>query len=281
MPNTYARFTLSLFAAAALAACAGNPSPEDTAAVDSAADTSAANVMAAPTPDTGRVDTAMMPPTDTTMMPPADTMAVPPADTMMVPPTDTTMMPPAHDTTMVMPADTSALPPTGDTTMVPRDTSMAAMAAGGGGAAATAQMQGIGGRDLGTLTLTESGGAISVSGQLSGLPPGEHGFHIHTTGKCEGPSFETAGAHWNPTNRGHGTNNPAGPHLGDMPNITVGPDSTVNVQATTPGGTLHGENALLDGDGAAVVVHAAADDYKSNPSGNSGKRIACGVVTGG
>jgi Cu-Zn family superoxide dismutase len=66
-----------------------------------------------------------------------------------------------------------------------------------------------------------------------------------------------------------------------MPNITVGPDSSVNVQATTPGGTLHGENALLDDDGAAIVIHANADDYKSNPSGNSGNRIACGVVTGG
>jgi Cu-Zn family superoxide dismutase len=263
MPNPYARFTLSLFAAAAVAACAGNPSPENTAAVDSAADTSAnANVMAAPTPDTTRRDTTMMP-----------------ADTTMAPPADTTMMPPAHDTTMVMPSDSAALPPTSDTTLSHRDTSMAAMA--GGGAQATARMQGPGGRDLGTLTLTESGGGISVSGQLTGLAPGEHGFHIHTTGKCEGPSLETAGAHWNPTNKGHGTNNPAGPHLGDMPNITVGPDSSVSVQATTPGGTLHGENSLLDGDGAAVVIHADADDYKTNPSGNSGNRIACGVVTGG
>jgi Cu-Zn family superoxide dismutase len=248
MPNPYARFTFSLLAAAALAACAGNPSPEDTAAVDSSADTTAnANVMAAPTPDTTR--------------------------------RDTTMMPPAHDTTMVMPSDTAAVPPASDTTMAPPDTTMAAGA--GAGAAATAQMQGTGGRDLGTLTLTESGGAISVSGQLVGLPPGDHGFHIHATGKCEGPSFESAGAHWNPTNKGHGTNNPAGPHLGDMPNITVGPDSSVNVQATTPGGTLHGENALLDDDGAAIVIHANADDYKSNPSGNSGNRIACGVVSGG
>lgn len=256
MPSTYARFALGLFAAAALAACAGNPSPEDTAAVDSAADTTAnANVMAAPTPDSTRADTTMMPPRDTTMMPPA------------------------HDTTMAMPSDTAAVPPAADTTMAPPDTSMAVTP--GGGAAATARMQGTGGRDLGTLTLTESGGSISVSGQLSGLPPGEHGFHIHTAGKCEGPSFESAGAHWNPTNKGHGTNNPAGPHLGDLTNITVGADSTVNVQASTPGGTLHGENALLDGDGAAVVIHANADDYKTNPSGNSGNRIACGVVTGG
>jgi Cu-Zn family superoxide dismutase len=254
MPNPYARFTLSLFAVAAVAACAGNPSPEDTAAVDSVADTTAnANVMAAPTPDSTRRDTTMIP-------------------------ADTTVMPPARDTAMAMPADTAALPPASDTTMARPDTTMAAM---GGGATATAQMKGTGGRDLGTLTLTESGGAISVSGQLSGLAPGEHGFHIHTTGKCEGPSFESAGAHWNPTGKGHGTNNPAGPHLGDMPNITVGPDSTVNVQAATPGGSLHGENPLFDGDGAAIVIHASADDYKSNPSGNSGNRIACGVVTGG
>jgi Cu-Zn family superoxide dismutase len=280
MPHTYARFTLSLFAAAAVAACAGNPSPEDTAAVDSAADTTAnANVMAAPTPDTVRADTTMMPPADTTTVPRADTTMMPRADTTMAPPTDTTMMPPAHDTTMAMPADTAAVPPASDTTMAPPDTTMAANAAAG--AAATAQMKGTGGRDLGTLTLSESGGSITVSGQLAGLPPGEHGFHIHTTGKCDGPSFETAGAHWNPTNKGHGTNNPAGPHLGDMANITVGADSSVSVQATTPGGSLHGENALLDGDGAAIVIHAKADDYKSNPSGNSGNRIACGVVTGG
>ena len=293
MPNTYARFTLSLLAAAAVAACAGNPSPEETAAADSAADTTAnANVMAAPTPDTARADTTAMPPADTTIAPPDTTMAQPPdttmmprTDTTMMPRTDTTMMPPAmppaHDTTMVMPSDTSAVPPAADTTMAPPDTTSAAMAAGASGAAATAQMQGTGGRDLGTLTLTESGGAISISGQLTSLPPGEHGFHIHTTGKCEGPSFETAGAHWNPTGKGHGTNNPAGPHLGDMANITVGADSTVSVQATTPGGTLHGENALFDGDGAAIVIHANADDYKTNPSGNSGNRIACGVVKGG
>jgi Cu-Zn family superoxide dismutase len=76
-------------------------------------------------------------------------------------------------------------------------------------------------------------------------------------------------------------NNPAGPHQGDLPNLTVGADSTVSVQATTPGGTMRGENSLLDDNGAALVIHANADDYKSNPSGNSGTRIACGVVKGG
>jgi Cu-Zn family superoxide dismutase len=175
---------------------------------------------------------------------------------------DSAMMPPTRDTTRKMPADTSIAIPTFSPT-------------------ATAQMKGAAGRDFGTLTLTETSGGIAISGTLAGLPPGEHGFHVHAVGTCEGPSFETAGAHWNPTNRAHGTNNPAGPHLGDLPNLTVAADSSVTVQATTPGGTLRGENSLLDDNGAALVIHAGADDYKSNPSGNSGNRIACGVVKGG
>lgn len=131
---------------------------------------------------------------------------------------------------------------------------------------------------LGTLTLSESGGSIALSGRLSGLPPGEHGIHLHTVGQCDAPNFEGAGDHWNPTNRKHGKDTPGGPHFGDLPNITVGQDGSVSVQATTPGGTLRGADAALDGDGSAVVVHARRDDYKTQPSGNSGDRIACGVV---
>ncbi len=267
MHISYSRLTLGLVASATLAACAGNPSPEDTAAADTTAPN--AGVMAAPSPDTTRRDTTIIT---------RDTSQAMPADSAMVPPTDTTMMPPARDTSaMVSPTDTAAMPPLQDTTAMPADTSMAMAASG---AAVTAKMEGAAGRDLGTLTLTESGGGIAVSGQLVGLPPGEHGFHVHAVGKCEGPSFESAGAHWNPTNKAHGTDNPAGPHLGDLQNLTVGDDSSVTVHATTPSGTLHGENPLLDGDGAAIVIHAAADDYQSNPAGNSGKRIACGVVQG-
>ena len=274
MSTAYSRFALGLLASAALSACAANPSPEGAAAADTTA-----GVMAAPAADSAardsamkaRADTAMMPP-DTAMVP--DTSRVPP-DTAMMPP-DTAIVPP--DTSMVPPArDTSMMPPR-DTTMMPRgDTSMAMARPA---AAVTAQMQGPAGRDFGTLTLTQAGGGIAISGRLTGLPPGEHGFHIHTAGKCDGPSFETAGPHWNPTNRGHGMNNPAGPHFGDLTNLMVGEDSSVTVQATTPAGTMNGENSLLDGDGAAVVIHADADDYQSNPAGNAGNRIACGVVKG-
>lgn len=142
----------------------------------------------------------------------------------------------------------------------------------------TAQVRNSAGKDLGTLTLTESGGKIAVAGRLTGLTPGEHAIHFHMVGQCDAPKFEGAGDHWNPTNAAHGTKNPKGPHLGDLPNLTVGRDSSVTVQATSARGSLRGQNPLLDSDGASVVVHAKADDYRSQPSGNSGDKIACGTV---
>jgi Cu-Zn family superoxide dismutase len=164
--------------------------------------------------------------------------------------------------------------PGGDTAAADQDT----MPAGSGEGNVTAVLRDAAGKDLGTLTLTESGGAIALSGRLSGLPPGEHGIHLHTVGQCDAPKFESAGDHWNPTNRKHGKDAPGGPHFGDLPNITVGRDGSVSVQATTSGGTLRGADAALGADGSSVVVHAKRDDYKTQPSGNSGDRIACGVI---
>jgi Cu-Zn family superoxide dismutase len=133
------------------------------------------------------------------------------------------------------------------------------------------------GRELGTLTVTESAGMLTASGTLRGLPPGTHGIHFHMTGSCE-PPFESAGGHWNPTSKQHGIDNPNGAHAGDLRNIEVGADSTANVQTSASGGTLRGDNGLIDADGGALVVHAGADDNKTDPSGNSGARIACGRV---
>lgn len=137
------------------------------------------------------------------------------------------------------------------------------------------------GRDLGTLTFSDATGGISVSGTLTGLPPGEHGMHLHMFGRCDAPSFQSAGDHWNPNNRQHGSENAQGPHLGDLPNVTVGTDSTATVQGVTAGGSLRGTtDMLLDSDGAAVIIHSNRDDLSTEPSGNSGGPLACGIVSG-
>ena len=148
-----------------------------------------------------------------------------------------------------------------------------------GALAATADLQDASGRSLGLLTIAESPAGLVVSGQLTGLPPGTHAIHLHTVGRCDSPGFDSAGGHWNPAGREHGTENPAGPHRGDLVNLQAAGGSAT-VSAVGAGGTLHGADALLDADGAAVVVHADADDYRTDPSGNSGARIACGVVRG-
>lgn len=130
------------------------------------------------------------------------------------------------------------------------------------------------GQDVGKAVAEEVDGAIRVMVETHGLPKGTHGTHIHTVGKCDAPDFASAGGHWNPTQHQHGKENPMGPHAGDMPNLQVGEDGTDRTIFTLPGGTFQG---LMDEDGAALVVHASADDYKTDPSGNSGGRIACGV----
>ncbi|QJR38173.1 superoxide dismutase family protein [Gemmatimonas groenlandica] len=153
-------------------------------------------------------------------------------------------------------------------------------ATAGASTGVTAKVVDAGGRELGVLTLADAGAAISVDGTLRGLPPGVHGMHIHAVGRCDAPDFASAGPHWSPTPKQHGSTNQAGPHHGDLMNLTVGADSSVVVKMSTPAGSLRGENPLLDADGAAIVIHATADDYKTDPSGNSGARIACGVASG-
>ena len=177
-------------------------------------------------------------------------------------------------------ADDNAADSLSDTTGAAARRTDSAQAGGGADSArATATMRNAAGREVGMLTLTDSAQGISVSGHLTGLPPGTHGIHFHMVGQCQ-PPYESAGGHWNPTNKQHGTQNPQGPHLGDLPNITVAGDSSAHVQLASPGGTLRGANGLMDSDGAAVVIHAAADDNRTDPAGASGARLVCGVVSG-
>ncbi|MGF7149327.1 Cu-Zn family superoxide dismutase [Sphingomonas zeicaulis] len=127
-----------------------------------------------------------------------------------------------------------------------------------------------------SVTPTADGVRLAISGM--DLPPGAHGFHIHTVGRCDGPDFTTAGGHWNPTNHQHGRDNPQGAHMGDLPNLMIGTDGRGTLEIDIPGASLSGgTNPLLDADGAALVIHAGPDDMKSDPAGNSGGRIACGV----
>lgn len=130
------------------------------------------------------------------------------------------------------------------------------------------------GVEVGRATARERNGAIQVMVEASQQTPGQHGVHVHTTGRCDGPDFTTAGGHWNPTAMQHGTQNPAGPHAGDLPNMIVDASGRGRLTMTLPSGTMAG---LMDADGSAFIIHAGPDDLKSDPAGNSGGRVACGV----
>lgn len=134
------------------------------------------------------------------------------------------------------------------------------------------------GTQVGTVTLTDAGDSTRVAVAVTNVAPGTHGTHFHAVGQCQEPDFTTAGAHLNPTARQHGMRNPNGPHLGDLPNLTVGADRTGRMEATVLGRMQPGVAPLYDVDGTALVVHANADDMVTDPSGNSGGRIACAVV---
>lgn len=134
------------------------------------------------------------------------------------------------------------------------------------------------GQSIGTVRAWQTAGGVSFRISASGLPHGLHGVHVHAVGRCDPPDFASAGGHWNPEGKKHGMNNPAGPHAGDLPNVEVAANGVLTATVTLPGATVA---SLLDADGSALVVHATADDYMTDPSGNSGARIACAVLQGG
>ena len=146
---------------------------------------------------------------------------------------------------------------------------------------ATADIVDATGANVGTARITAEGGAAVLHVDARMLKPGQHGLHLHTVGRCEMPSFTSAGAHLNPASRAHGMHNPSGPHLGDLPNLVASADGTAQAKATISGSIEDLRRSLFDQDGTAIVVHDGPDDYMTDPSGNSGSRIGCGVFRPG
>ena len=143
------------------------------------------------------------------------------------------------------------------------------------GAGPSAPLINSAGRAIGTVVASQATEGVAFRIHATGLPPGVHGIHVHPIGRCDPPDFSTAGTHWNPTNKQHGLNNPNGPHAGDMPNVTVDANGAIDATVVLP----HANMAqLLDTDGSSVMIHANADDYVSQPAGNSGAKIACAVI---
>ncbi|MGE5360586.1 MAG: superoxide dismutase family protein [Bacteroidales bacterium] len=154
-----------------------------------------------------------------------------------------------------------------------------ALAQGGAQAVARADVKDAKGAAVGTVQLTETPAGVLMHGSLGGLPPGAHAFHIHEAGKCDPPDFKTAGGHFNPGGQHHGFASTQGAHAGDLPNLFVPESGKVEFDALAKGVTLApGPTSLFGPSGTALVIHASADDYKTDPAGNAGARVACGVI---
>jgi Cu-Zn family superoxide dismutase len=149
-----------------------------------------------------------------------------------------------------------------------------------GAQSATAVLVNPDGKEIGNVALSQLAQGVRIFAQATDLPPGVHAFHIHQTGQCTPPDYTSAGGHYNPTGAQHGWNNAQGHHAGDLPNVHVQDDGVLAVEYFTAAVTLgEGDTTVFDDDGSAIVMHQGADDYQTDPAGDAGPRIACGVIT--
>ncbi|MFY0529067.1 superoxide dismutase family protein [Archangium gephyra] len=151
--------------------------------------------------------------------------------------------------------------------------------AGCGESRATAELVNTSGQKVGTVTLVQRGDSVELQVEATGLDPGPHGIHFHQVGLCETPGFTSAGGHFNPLDKQHGLESPTGAHAGDLPNLEADASGKASYKTTTNRVRLdEGQLSIFDADGTALVIHASADDQVTDPAGNSGARVACGVL---